>query len=150
MSAAASRCSLLFIWEIFWRLNTAAPVTFVCRSPVLFKIRPNSSVKFLHWLWSTKHMVKFSRWVCNEGVLTDTVVEARGEARDTNLCLSVLVHYGFMHCFIILLYVHGYFGCMYICAPCVCLVPVEVRRGHQISQYWSYWLVMSHHVGAGN
>ena len=31
--------------------------------------------------------------------------------------------------------------CMYVCVPCSCLVPVEVRRGSQISGSWRYeWL----------
>lgn len=29
--------------------------------------------------------------------------------------------------------------CMYICLPCVCLVPVQVRKGHQIPLNWSHW-----------
>lgn len=31
--------------------------------------------------------------------------------------------------FKILLYVHEYFACIYICAPCVCLLWKEVRKG---------------------
>lgn len=31
-----------------------------------------------------------------------------------------------------LLFVYGYFGCMLVCVPCVCLVAAEVRRGHWI------------------
>jgi hypothetical protein len=27
-------------------------------------------------------------------------------------------------------YVCGYFVCMYVCALCACLVPLEARRGH--------------------
>jgi hypothetical protein len=34
-----------------------------------------------------------------------------------------------------------YFVCMYMCAPCACLMPMEVRRGLQIHWNWSYkWL----------
>lgn len=32
------------------------------------------------------------------------------------------------------LYVHGYFACMYVYAPHVCLVSVEARREGQIPQ----------------
>ena len=35
---------------------------------------------------------------------------------------------------------------MYICIPNVCLVPMEVRRGHQIP--WKDLDSNSHHVGA--
>jgi hypothetical protein len=36
--------------------------------------------------------------------------------------------------------IHMYecFACMYVCAPCVCLVPTEVRRRCQILWNWSY------------
>lgn len=31
------------------------------------------------------------------------------------------------------------FCCMYVCAPCIHMVPLEARRGHQIdTQNWSY------------
>lgn len=30
-----------------------------------------------------------------------------------------------------------YFGCMYVCAPLACMVPLEVRRGHWIPCNWS-------------
>lgn len=29
--------------------------------------------------------------------------------------------------------VYKYFVCMYICAPCACLLPMEIRRGHTMS-----------------
>ena len=35
-------------------------------------------------------------------------------------------------------YVYMCLACMYICAPCACLVPEEARRGHQIPWNWSY------------
>jgi hypothetical protein len=32
-------------------------------------------------------------------------------------------------------------SCMYVCVPCTCLVPVGIRKGHQIPWNWSYkWL----------
>ena len=31
-------------------------------------------------------------------------------------------------------YVYGCFTCMYVCAPHVCLVPTEVKRGHWIPE----------------
>lgn len=39
----------------------------------------------------------------------------------------------------------GTFAFMYVCVPLVCLVPVEVRRGHQTFWNWSYrqlWVAM--------
>lgn len=38
----------------------------------------------------------------------------------------------------ILFYVYGSFAYMYMCAPRVCLVPVEAGRGHWIPWSWSY------------
>lgn len=36
---------------------------------------------------------------------------------------------------------YEYFACFYVCAPCTCLLPGEVRRRHQILQNWIYrWL----------
>ena len=37
---------------------------------------------------------------------------------------------------------------MYVCAPHVCLVRMEVRKGHQIPRD-RVWMVLNHHVGAG-
>jgi hypothetical protein len=36
---------------------------------------------------------------------------------------------------------------MYVCVPCIGLVPTEAKVGHQIPWNWSY---RCHHVGAGN
>lgn len=35
--------------------------------------------------------------------------------------------------------VYGCFSYMYVCSPCECLLPSEVKRGHQILWDWSYW-----------
>lgn len=40
----------------------------------------------------------------------------------------------------------GIFACMYVHAPLVNLVSVEVRRGHRISWNLAFETVMSHHV----
>lgn len=40
-----------------------------------------------------------------------------------------------------LFYVYGYFVCMHVCTPHICLVPTEVSRRHRIPGNWSYkWL----------
>lgn len=39
---------------------------------------------------------------------------------------------------------------MYICIPCVCLVPIDIRKGHGISWSWRYrrlWTTMIAHAG---
>lgn len=43
-----------------------------------------------------------------------------------------LFHLRFIHSFIYLFYVHWGFVCKCVYTPCACLVPVEVRKGHQI------------------
>ena len=40
-------------------------------------------------------------------------------------------------------------ACMYACAPYAQLVPMEVRRGHQIPWSWSLQGVVSHHIIPG-
>lgn len=49
-----------------------------------------------------------------------------------------------------LLYMYVYFAYMYRCVPCICLVPVEVRRGYQIHLKLELQMPVSHHVGARN
>lgn len=39
---------------------------------------------------------------------------------------------------------------MYVCTPCMCLKPTEVRRGHQIPLDLELQMVVSCHMGAGN
>lgn len=38
----------------------------------------------------------------------------------------------FLKTYLSLFYAYEYFASLNICAPCVCLVPLEVRRKHQI------------------
>lgn len=41
----------------------------------------------------------------------------------------------------VIIYVSERFACLYVHAPCVCLVSSEVRRGYWIPSDWSYrWL----------
>lgn len=44
------------------------------------------------------------------------------------------------------IYVYECFACVYVCLP---LVPLEVRRRHQIPRL-ELEMVVSHHVGGGN
>ena len=34
---------------------------------------------------------------------------------------------------VLLFYVYGCFTCMYVCVACVCLVPLETKKGSEIS-----------------
>lgn len=43
---------------------------------------------------------------------------------------------------------YGWFACMEVCVLCACLVPVEAKRGRQISWDWCYREFVSCHVGA--
>lgn len=39
---------------------------------------------------------------------------------------------------------------MYVCIPCMCLVPINIRKGHRISWSWRYgrlWTMMIVHAG---
>jgi hypothetical protein len=47
-------------------------------------------------------------------------------------------------------YAYECFACMYVRAPHLFLMPVESRRGHQISSDLELQTVVSSHVGAGN
>lgn len=59
--------------------------------------------------------------------------------------LGMVVHAVF---FKKIFYVYECF-CVYLCAPCACLVPAMAGRGHQISSL-ELKIVMSPNVGAGN
>ena len=41
------------------------------------------------------------------------------------------------------------FACIYVCVPCVCLVPTEERIGVRPLKL-ELQMVVSHHMGAGN
>ena len=45
------------------------------------------------------------------------------------------------HTFILKVYLYLCFVCMCLCIPCVYLVPVDIRGGHQVALTWNYkWL----------
>jgi hypothetical protein len=48
-------------------------------------------------------------------------------------------------------FVYRCFDCIYVCTPCIHLVPVEARRGCQISWNWGYrrWWVTMWFLGIG-
>lgn len=45
-------------------------------------------------------------------------------------------------------YFRDFLACMYVCVLCVCLLPIEVRRGHGFPG--TLVTAESHHAGAGN
>jgi hypothetical protein len=51
---------------------------------------------------------------------------------------------------LVLFHVDGCFACIYVSIPHVCLVPIIVRRGHQILYNLSSKLFVVFHVGAGH
>lgn len=87
----------------------------------------------------------WSEWTCQElcsnfsespARLIDTgkqscpvVQENRSEHQHTDWFL-------FLKIFTFILYAWDFCLCLYMCVPCVCLVPMQTRRGHWISWNW--------------
>ena len=53
--------------------------------------------------------------------------------------------YAYFHSGIKIFYV--YFGCMYGCAPCVCIMPVKAQRGDCIPPGLEWQVIVNLHVG---
>lgn len=106
------------------------------------------------YLWAPHHAWSVNGNACIPAHEVPCFEEFEGDRRHEhlngkilqNLVILCTVSWDWLHIviFIFILCV-WMLACVYVCAPCVCLVP-EARRGHHIPWDWSYrrlWAAMS-------
>jgi hypothetical protein len=71
-------------------------------------------------------------------ILLDSAISKRSLNVGDMFLANYIFLFSLKKFYLFLLYVCGYFACMYVCVPCMCLVPMQARRGHQSPLNWSY------------